>query len=265
MSKQRFHDRVVWVTGASSGIGEATAQAFALEGAFVILSARRKDTLQALAQRIGPERCLVLPVDLTDANARQAAVEAATAWKGRVDVLVNNAGVSQRAPALDTTEQAARAIMDLNFFAQIELTRAVLPGMLERKDGQVVVVSSVTGHVATPMRSTYAASKHALQGYFDALRAELHDSGVSVTVVAPGFINTNITQAAVTASGAPLGKQEADTANGMDPALCAREIVNATAKQKREVLIGGKEIYSVFLKRFFPGLTAKLVRHAVPK
>lgn len=265
MSRSRFENQVVWVTGASSGIGRATAEAFAKEGAFVILSARRRESLQELANTIGADRALVLPVDLTDADARNAAVQEALAWKQGVQVLVNNAGVSQRAMALDTTEEAARAIMDVNFFAPIELARAVVPSMIQAGGGQLVVVSSVTGHVGTPMRSTYAASKHALQGYFDSLRAELHDTGVSVTLIAPGYIATEITRAAITADGSPLGEMQQDTAAGMDPAKCAAAIVDATSARKREALVGGKEIVAVYLKRFLPGLTAKIVRNAIPK
>lgn len=265
MSNTRFQDQVVWVTGASSGIGRATAKAFAAEGAHVIISARRRASLDELAEELGPARCLVVPVDVIDADARNEAVRTATQWKGHIDVLVNNAGVSQRALALDTTEEAARAIMDVNFFAPVELTRAVLPEMIRRKRGQIVVVSSVVGHVATPMRSTYAASKHAIQGYFDALRAELHETGVDVTLIAPGFIATEISESAVTADGSPLGRMEADTAGGMAPDRCAELLVDAVAKRKREAHIGGKEIYAIHLKRFFPGLTAKFVRRAVPK
>lgn len=265
MAKKRFKNKVVWITGASSGIGEASAKAFAKEGAYVILSARRKEALNALAEHIGTTQCLVLPVDLTQADARNQAVQDAIAWKGHLDVLLNNAGVTQRAPALDTTEAAARKIMDVNFFAPIELTRAVLPHMLQRNQGTVSVVSSVTGYVATPMRSTYAASKHAIQGYFNALEAELHDTGVNVTLILPGYIATPITHAAVTADGSPLGVAQQDTQDGMAPDACAKVIVDAIAKQKREQLVGGTEIYGVYLKRFFPKLTAKIVRRAVPK
>lgn len=265
MKTARFATKVVWVTGASSGIGQATARAFAAEGASVIVSARSVDALDALVQEIGPDRCVAVPVDLVDKDARDAAVRTAMAWRGRINILVNNAGVSQRARALHTTEEAMRAIMELNFFAQVELTRAVLPDMLERQSGQIVVVSSVTGQVATPLRSTYAASKHALNGYFDALRAELHDTGVSVTMIAPGFVNTNVSHAAITADGSPQGHLEADTATGISPETCATGIVNATARHAREALIGGKEIYAVHLKRFAPGLLAKIVTRAIPK
>lgn len=265
MNNSRFADKVVWITGASSGIGRATAKAFANAGAEVIVSARSAGALKALAEEIGTERCLALPVDLVDKAARDAAVATALRWRGRINVLVNNAGVSQRARALHTTEEAMRAIMELNFFAQVELTRAVLPDMLERQEGHIVVVSSVTGHVATPLRSTYAASKHALNGYFDALRAELHTSGVGVTMIAPGFVNTNVSRAAITADGSPQGHLEDDIAKGISPETCAAGIVRATARKEREALIGGKEIYAVHFKRFAPGLLAKVITRAIPK
>lgn len=265
MATQRFTNKVVWVTGASSGIGRATAKAFAQEGAYVILSARRAEALQDLAEEIGQDHALVLPLDVVDGEARNQAVQDALAWKGHIDVLLNNAGVTQRASSLETTEAAARKIMDVNFFAPIELTRAVLPHMLARGKGTVSVVSSVTGYVATPMRSTYAASKHAIQGYFNALEAELHGTGVHVTLILPGYIATPITEAAVTADGSPLGQAQQDTASGMPPEKCAPIIVDAIAKKKREQLVGGTEIYGVYLKRFFPKLTAKIVRRAVPK
>jgi len=265
MSGQRFQNQVVWVTGASSGIGRATAKAFANEGAYVILSARREEALTDVAEEIGPHRALVLPLDVVNADARTQAVKDAIAWKGHVDVLLNNAGVTQRASALETTESAARKIMDVNFFAPVELTRALLPHMLSRGQGTISVVSSVTGYVATPMRSTYAASKHAIQGYFNALEAELHNTGVNVTLILPGYIATPITHAAVTADGSPLGEAQQDTASGMPPEECAPVIVDAIAKKKREQLVGGTEIYGVYLKRFFPKLTAQIVRRAVPK
>lgn len=265
MGSKRFENKVVWVTGASSGIGRATAKAFAREGAYVILSARRAEALQTLAQEIDTDRALVLPVDLVDAEARNQAVHDAIAWRGRIDVLLNNAGVTQRASSLETSEAAARKIMDVNFFAPIELTRAVLPHMLSRGSGTVSVVSSVTGYVATPMRSTYAASKHAIQGYFNALEAELYDTGINVTLILPGYIATDITQSAVTADGSPLGQAQQDTDNGIPPQRCASAIVDAIAKKKREQLVGGTEIYGVYLKRFFPNLTARIVRGAVPR
>lgn len=265
MGNTRFQNKVVWITGASSGIGRESAKAFAREGAYVIVSARRADALQDLAEEIGTDKTFVLPVDVTDADARQAAVKSAIGWRGYIDVLLNNAGITQRSAALDTSEDAARKIMDVNFFAPIELTRAVLPHMLQRKRGVVSVVSSVTGYVATPMRSTYAASKHAIQGYFNALEAELHGTGVHVTLILPGFIATDITESAVTADGSPLGTQQQDTADGMPPEKCAEVIVDAIAKKRREQLVGGAEIYSVYLKRFLPKLTAHIVRRAVPK
>lgn len=260
----QFSNQVVWVIGASSGIGRATAKAFSEAGAAVILSARQVPELESLAKELNGES-LVVPLDITDPDGRERAWEQARTWKGHVDVLVNNAGVSQRARALETTEETLRRVMEINFFGTVALTKLVTPAMLERKSGQIVTVTSVTGQVATPLRSGYAASKHALHGYFDALRAELHGTGVDVTIIMPGFVNTNISIAAVTADGSPLGRLEDNTAGGISPEQCAAGIVKATAARKREKLIGGREILSVYLKRFAPGLVARLVPKAVPK
>lgn len=264
MGTPSFHNQVVWVIGASSGIGRATAKAFAEAGANVILSARQVSELEALAQEISAET-LVLPLDLTDEEGRASAVQTAEAWRGRVDILVNNAGISQRALALETTEETLRQLMEVNFFGTVALTKLIAPHMIARKSGQIVVVTSVTGQVATPLRSGYAASKHALHGYFDALRAELHETGVDVTLIMPGFVRTNISVSAVTADGSPLGKLEENTAGGISAEECAEGILQATAKRKREKLIGGKEILSVYLKRFAPGLLARMVPKAIPK
>lgn len=265
MTQRRFDQKIVWITGASSGIGRATAAAFAKEGAFVIISARRETVLQEVAQEIGEDGTFIVPLNVADKTARAQAVAQATAWKGRIDILINNAGISQRSKAVDTSEEASRKVMDVNFFGPVELTRAVLPAMLKRRSGHIVTVSSVTGYVATPMRSTYAASKHAIQGYFNALEAELYDSGVDVSLIVPGYIATNITKAAVTADGSPLGYNQSDTENGMSPDACARQIVDAVYKKKRETLIGGPEIYGVYLKRFAPALMARIARKAIPK
>ena len=264
MGKNSISGKVVWIIGASSGIGRATAIAFSNEGASVIVSARNEGELQQLSSELASDH-LVLPLDMTDADARLRAWDAARTWKGHVDILVANAGISQRALALETTEETLRRVMEVNFFSTVALTKLVAPSMIDRKSGQIVVATSVTGQVATPLRSGYAASKHALHGYFDALRAELHDTGVGVTLIMPGFVSTNISRAAVTADGSPLGRLEDNTADGISAEECAAGIVKATAAQKREKLIGGKEIFAVYLKRFAPGVVARIIPRAVPK
>ena len=259
-----WRGKVVWVTGASSGIGRATAEQLLDAGALVVLSARRRQELEAVAAR-APERALVLPLDVRDAAALAQACADAEAWQGRIDALVLNAGVSQRAPALETSDATVRDIMDINFFAPVAMTRAVAPGMVARGAGRVVVVTSVVGYVATPLRSTYAASKHALHGYFDALRAELAGSGVTVTLVVPGYINTEIALGARTADGGQLGHKEQVHQSGLDASVCARRMLDAAARGRREAIIGGKETWSIYLQRFTPGLVAKLAPRAIPK
>ncbi|MDF1660414.1 MAG: SDR family oxidoreductase [Planctomycetota bacterium] len=260
-----LRDKVVWITGASSGIGLAATKEFLKRDAFVIVSARRKNELEKLAGDAAPGRVHVLPVDLSQADQLDEICQKALAWKGRVDVLVNNAGISQRSLALETDLQTCRKIMELNFFAPVALCQGIVPSMIENKDGRIVIVSSVAGFVGTPKRSSYSASKHACQGWFDSLRAELDGTGVSVTVVAPGYVSTDITQSALTGQGEKHGQSDQGNAQGITPEACAQTLVKATERRQREVYIGGKETYAIYLKRWFPGLVAKIVPGASPK
>lgn len=260
-----LRDKIVWITGASSGIGLAATREFLKRGSLVIVSARRRAELEKLAQDAEPGQVHVLPVDLSQADGLEDVCQQALAWKGRVDVLVNNAGVSQRSLALETDLETCRKIMELNFFAPVALSRGVIPSMIENKEGRIVIVSSVAGFVGTPKRSSYSASKHACQGWFDSLRAELDGTGVSVTVVAPGYVSTDITQSALTGQGQKHGQSDQGNAQGISPEACARALVKATEKRRREVYVGGKETYAIYLKRWFPGLVAKIVPGASPK
>lgn len=253
----RFRDQVVWVTGASSGIGEALAVAFSREGAQLVLSARRAEELERVrASCERPERHTVLPLDLTDDEAIARAVERA----GRVDVLVHSGGVSQRSLAMQTDLAVERAIMDLNFFGTVALTKAVLPSMIARQSGHIVPVSSVVGYVGTPLRSAYAASKHALHGYFDSLRAEVAKDGIRITIVCPGYIRTNVSRNALTGDGSAFGSMDPTHEHATTPEECARRVVDGVAKRKREVLVGGKETWAVLLQRLVPAVVARMVR-----
>ncbi len=256
----RFGEKVVWVTGASSGIGEALATAFSREGATVVLSARNAAELERVRQACAGNGHLVLPLDLTRYDAFPVAVSDVLGRFDRVDVLIHSGGVSQRSLAASTELATDRAIMDLNYFGTIALTKAVLPSMLARRRGHIVPISSVVGYVGTPLRSTYAASKHALHGFFDSLRAEVAKDGIDITIVCPGYIRTKVSQNALTGNGAAHGKMDETHQHAMLPEECARRIVDAVAKRKEELLVGGKETWAVALKRFAPRIVSRMVR-----
>jgi len=252
---------VVWITGASSGIGEALAHAWAQAGARLVLSSRRPDELERVRRTCTrPEEHLVLPVDLTKPDTFSAAVARAAAHFGNLDVLVNNAGVSQRALALDTAPDVERAIMEVDYFAPVALTKAVLPSMLARRSGHIVVVSSVMGYVGTPGRSSYAAAKHALHGYFDSLRAELWRAGVKVTLVCPGYVRSAVSANALGPRGEQHGRTDATTQRGISAERCAAAILRGVNRGREEIYVGGREVAGIYLKRFAPWLFSRIVR-----
>ena len=257
----RFDNHVIWITGASSGIGEALAVAWSREGARVVLSARNAAELERVrSQCAHPERHLVVPLDLMDTGAIYAAAERVLREMKQVDVLVHSGGVSQRSLAVDTELATDHAIMDLNYFGTIALTKAVLPSMLARRAGHIVPISSVIGYVGVPLRSAYSASKHALHGFFDALRAETHNKGIRVTIVCPGYIRTNVSETALRGDGTRHGKLDDTHAKAMLPEQAAPAIVRGVAKEKNEVHVGGKEIMAIRLQRHLPRLVARLMR-----
>ncbi len=257
----RFSNQVVWITGASSGIGEALAHAFAAEGARLVLSSRRPDELERVCAACPrPEEHRIVPLDLTQPGTFAAAVAEVERQCGRVDVLVNNGGVSQRALAMHTAPEIERALMEVNYFGQVALTKAVLPGMLARRFGHIVVVSSVMGYVGTPGRSSYAAAKHALHGYFDSLRAEVWREGIKVTLACPGYVKTSVSANALAGDGSRHGVNDATHQRGITPEKCARVIVNAVARGREEVAVGGPEVMAIYMKRWFPWLASRIIR-----
>lgn len=263
----RFADKTVWITGASSGIGAALARALAPEGAALILSARREDRLQDLAAQLRAQGAdvLTLPLDVADSSAIVDAAQRALGWRGTIDVLINNAGISQRARVEDTHIDTVRRVMEVNFFGLVHLTGQVLPGMLARKSGHIVNLSSVAGYVSTPLRSTYAASKHAVRAWSDALRAEVGDRQVHVTVICPGYVRTDISSVALTGDGSQKGTDDQAILSGLDPDVAARRMVDAIARHQNELVLGGREVWSIYLKRYLPGLTARLLPRFAPE
>ncbi|HEV3485288.1 MAG TPA: SDR family oxidoreductase, partial [Vicinamibacterales bacterium] len=256
-----FKDQIVWITGASSGIGEALAIAWSREGARVILSARNVAELERVRQSCEqPERHVVKPLDLTDGDAiRNAAAEVLRDF-GHVDILVHSGGVSQRSLAVETDLATDRRIMELNYFGTVALTKALLPSMLARRSGHIVPISSVIGYVGVPLRSAYAASKHALHGFFNALRAETHKHGVRVTIVCPGYIRTNVSQNALRGDGTRHGQLDDTHRNAMLPEEAAPAILRGVAQNKREVHVGGREIHAIRLQRHLPAVVARVLR-----
>lgn len=254
---------VVWITGASSGIGEACAKKYIEEGWQVILSARNQKELERVKKESKhPLKAEILALDLTDGNSLAEKVKEAIGIFGHVDVLIHSGGISQRSLVKDTPMEVDRRLIEVNFFGTIALTKAILPHFIQRKTGAFVVISSLVGKFGTPYRSAYAASKHALHGFFDSLRAEHYEDQIQVTIICPGFIKTKVSINALTADGSPLMEMDDAQANGMSPEDCAKEIFKAVELKKNEVNIGGKEIFGVLVKRFFPGIFTKLIGKA---
>ena len=259
-----FSGRRVWITGASSGIGEALANAFHDAGARLVLSARREDELRRVQAACGGDpNTKVLPLDVTDSAALPEKARAALAIFGGIDMLVLNAGITQRSRTRETDESVYRRLMEVNFFAPEAMARAVLPSMLAQKSGHLVVISSVAGKFGVPMRSGYSATKFALHGFFEALRAEEERNGIHVTMVCPGYIRTDISLSALRGDGRKHAKMDSELAHGMPVEECARRILRGVARRKNELVVGAaRERTLVYLKRFFPDLLTRMIGKA---
>ncbi len=257
-----MNQKVAWITGASSGIGEALALELASRGARLVLSARRQAELQRVADatNLPSANVLVLPMDLTDEASLPTHVQTVLDYFGQIDYVFQNAGITQRGTVVDSKLDVYRQLMDVNFFGAVALTKAVLPHMLHQGSGHFVVTSSVAGKIGTKQRSGYCASKHALHGFFDALRAETYEAGLRVTMVCPGYIQTPISLNALNGEGQKHARMDHNQEVGMDPGKCARQICNAVARQREEVYVGGIEIVGIYLKRFFPGILSRILR-----
>ena len=249
----KFHNKVVWITGASSGIGEALAYAFAAEGALLVLSARREAELQRVAKACG--NAYVLPFDMLSLSEHADRVQDVIQTYGRIDYLILNAGVSQRSFVKDTEFDVYRRLFEVNFFSIVSLTQAVLPVFTAQKSGVFVPIASVAGRISTPRRAAYGATKHALIGFFDSVRAEVFKDGIRVTTILPGYIKTNISLHAMNEKGEAYGKMDPNQAKGLDPNFTAQKILQAILAEKNEFFVGGfLEGFGLFVKRFFPSI-----------
>ena len=262
MATSSFRSKAVWITGASSGIGEALARRFADAGSRLILSSRREDELSRVAALCSSaEAVTVLPLDLSEPGSMIDAAHRALKISGYIDVMVHNAGVSQRAFAADTDYAVDELLMRTNYLGPVALTKAILPSMRARKRGHFIVVTSVLGKFGLPGRSGYCAAKHALHGFFETLRAELWRDGIRVTLVLPGWVRTNVSINALKGVGETHGKMEPGTASGFSPEICAERIVSAAAAGKREVaVVRAKERAALYLSRYAPGLFSRIIR-----
>jgi short-subunit dehydrogenase len=257
-------NKVIWITGASSGIGEALVLALNELGAKLIISARNRDMLYQVKQNCKKNQLNihVLTLDLEQTESLYDKAQDALRIYGWVDIIIHCGGISQRATALETPLEIAQKIMNTNYWGTVALTQAIVPSMIEKGSGHVVVISSLMGKFGTRLRSSYSASKHALHGYFDSMRNEVFDKNITITLVCPGFIKTNATLNALKADGNPQNKMDEAIQNAMDPADCANRIIKAIEQQKEEVFFGGKEKYGVLLKRFFPKAFSNYIRKA---
>ncbi|WP_284461201.1 SDR family oxidoreductase [Chryseobacterium sp.] len=260
-----FDNKVIWITGASSGIGEALVKELTLNtNAKIILSSRKEEQLYAVAENTGltHSRYAVLPLDLAHYKSMPDMAGKAIEKFGKIDILINNAGLSQRSLAMETDIEIDKHLMEVDYLGTVALTKAVVPYMIRNGGGQIAVVSSLMGIFGAPMRSGYAAAKHALHGFFDALRAELYNQNILVTIICPGFIQTNISIHALTGDGSLQGTMDDATEKGMPADVFAKKMLYAIEKKKNQKAIGGKEVMGVYLKRFFPALLAKVIRKA---
>ncbi|MFC3560854.1 SDR family oxidoreductase [Pedobacter jamesrossensis] len=255
--------KIVWITGASSGIGEALVYKYFNAGDKLIISGRNRDELFRVKGNCQNSfNVHVLTFDLSETEILKSKAEDAIKIFGKIDLLINSGGVSQRGLALETSIETEQQIMNTNFWGTVALSKAVLPVMIKSGGGQIVVISSLVGKFGTKLRSAYAASKHALHGYFDSLRSEVYDKNINITIVCPGFIKTNVSVNALTANGNAQGTMDEAQGNGMSAEECANQIITAINAKSVEVYIGGKETKAIFLKRFFPNYFSKKIREA---
>jgi dehydrogenase/reductase SDR family protein 7B len=225
----------IWITGASSGIGAALARAWAGRGARLVLSGRNLAALEAVAKDCG--ETLLLPFEITDHAAIASAVEQAWEWSGGIDVLVNNAGISQRSLAVDTDFSVYERIIAVDLLAPIALTQTLLPRMVARGSGRIAMISSIAGKVGVPLRTAYCAAKHGIAGYADALRAEVAHLGLQVHNIYPGSIRTGVSRNALNGDGSVRGVSDQAIDNGIDPDVAAEAMIAAMLRGEREIIV----------------------------
>lgn len=254
--------KVVWITGASSGIGKALAAECALQGAQVILSARRLEELEKVrVSLLHPDHHISIAMDITDEAQVRHAYEQVLDQKGRIDLLINNAGLSQRALITETSMQTERAIMEIDYFSQVFLTKLALPTFIAQKSGRIAYISSVAGLLGTQYRATYSAAKAAIHMWANSLRAEVAQDSVKVSVIFPGFVKTNVSFNALNGAGKPQAHQDQAIENGLEADDFAKQTVAALLNGEEYIVVGGaKEKLGVWVSRLSPETLYKMIR-----
>ncbi|GLU45000.1 SDR family oxidoreductase [Allomuricauda sp. NBRC 101325] len=255
-----INGKTIWVTGASSGIGKSLVLLLSQHSCNLIISSRNEtELLKVRANCKDPSKVAVLPLDLANHDQMEVVCASAMDIFGEVDVLVNNAGISQRSLIMETELSVYKKLIDIDYLGTVALSKAILPYFIAQKSGHFVTVTSLMGKFGSPYRSGYCGAKHALHGFFDVLRMEHEKDGIKVTMICPGFVQTNVAKNALTGDGSPQINDDVATQNGITPELAAKKIISAIEKNKFEAYIGGKEIMGIYLKRFFPKLLHKTV------
>ena len=251
-------NKVVIITGASSGIGRALAKEFAAKGSRLSLGARRTELLEQLQQELPETEILITKTNVSDENDCRALIEETIKRFGQIDVLINNAGISMRAIFEEVDTKVIRQLMDVNFFGTVYCSKFALPYLLKTK-GSLVGVISIAGYVGLPGRTGYSASKFAIRGFLDTVRIENLKKGLHVLVAAPGFTASEVRKVALTNDGTQQGETPRDESKMMSAEECAKYIVRAIEKRKRELILTFTEgKLTVFLGKFFPSLLDKL-------
>lgn len=255
----KIEGKTVWITGASSGIGEALTYLLNRRNCKLILSSRKEDELLRVKNNCQNQDSVhIVCIDLAVYEKLPETVDKVVSKHGPIDIMVNNAGISQRSLIAETEFDVYKKLIDVNYLGTVALTKALLPHFITNRKGHFVTVTSLMGKFGSPYRSGYCGAKHALHGFFDVLRMEHEKDGIAVTLICPGFVNTNVAKNALTANGSSQNEQDAATKNGLPAEVLAKKMIRAVEKNKFEVYIGGKERIGIYL-RFFPKLLHRVV------
>lgn len=256
----RIINKTIWITGASSGIGEGLTYFLNKRNCKLIISSRNEEKLKVVKNNCQiPDNVAVLPIDLAQFDSMVSKTERAISFFGPIDLLINNAGVSQRSLLIETDFKVYQKLIDINYLGTVALTKAILPHFVANKRGHFAVITSLMGKFGSPYRSGYCGAKHALHGFFDVLRMEHEKDGIDVTLICPGFVQTNVAKNALTSDGSEQNKDDDATQRGLVVEAFVQKMVRALERKKFEAYLGKKEVVGVYLKRFFPKLLHRVV------